>query len=144
MEQDRRYLRTQMQKENIIQKLKERGCRITKQCLMLLDIILEEDCSCCKEIYYKASRLDDRIGTATVYRMVNTLEEIGAISRKNMYRITCDQGCEMENACTIEFDDNTIVELSSSKWNQIIQSGLLACGYLNGHHVRSIMAKSYE
>ena len=132
-----------MQKENIIQKLKERGCRITKQRLMLLDIILEEDCSCCKEIYYKASRLDDRIGT-TVYRMVNTLEEIGAISRKNMYRITCDQDCEMENACTIEFDDNTIVELSSSKWNQIIQSGLLACGYLNGHHVRSIMAKSYE
>ena len=123
MEQDRRYLRTQMQKENIIQKLKERGCRITKQRLMLLDIILEEDCSCCKEIYYKASRLDDRIGTATVYRMVNTL---------------------VENACTIEFDDNTIVELSSSKWNQIIQSGLLACGYLNGHHVRSIMAKSYE
>ena len=104
MEQDRRYLRTQMQKENIIQKLKERGCRITKQRLMLLDIILEEDCSCCKEIYYKASRLDDRIGTATVYRMVNTLEEIGAISRKNMYRITCDQDCEMENACTIEFD----------------------------------------
>lgn len=98
----------------------------------------------CKEIYYKAFRLDDKIGTATVYRMVNTLEEIGAISRKNMYRITCDQGCEMENACTIEFDDNTIVELSSSKWNQIIQSGLLACGYLNGHHVRSIMAKSYE
>ena len=55
-----------MQKENIIQKLKERGCRITKQRLMLLDIILEEDCSCCKEIYYKASRLDDKIGTATV------------------------------------------------------------------------------
>ena len=120
-----------MQKENIIQKLKERGCRITKQRLMLLDIILEEDCSCCKEIYYKASRLDDKIGTATVYRMVNTLEEIGAISRKNMYRITCDQGCEMENACTIEFDDNTIVELSSSKWNQIIQSGLLALSLIH-------------
>ena len=58
MEQDRRYLRTQMQKENIIQKLKERGCRITKQRLMLLDIILEENCSCCKEIYYRASRID--------------------------------------------------------------------------------------
>ena len=32
-----------MQKEAIIQKLKERGCRITKQRLMLLDIIMEED-----------------------------------------------------------------------------------------------------
>ena len=132
------------QKEQIIGEFQKNGKRITGQRKILLDVILEGKWSSCKEIYYKASRLDDKIGTATVYRMVNTLEEIGAISRKNMYRITCDQDCEMENACTIEFDDNTIVELSSSKWNQIIQSGLLACGYLNGHHVRSIMAKSYE
>ena len=144
MEQDRKYERTRMQKENIIQKLKERGCRITKQRLMLLDIILEEDCSCCKEIYYEASKVDDKIGTATVYRMVNTLEEIGAINRKNMYRIACNGGCEMENPCTIEFDDDTVLELSSTKWNQIIRSGLSACGYLNGQNVKSIMAKSYE
>jgi len=77
-----------MQKEAIIQKLKERGCRITKQRLMLLDIIMEEDYSCCKEIYYRASQLDPQIGIATIYRMVNTLEEIGAISRKNMYKIS--------------------------------------------------------
>ena len=36
-------------KEAIVQKLKASGCRITKQRLMLLDIILEENCSCCKE-----------------------------------------------------------------------------------------------
>ena len=85
MEQDRRYLRTQMQKENIIQKLKERGCRITKQRLMLLDIILEEDCSCCKEIYYMASKKDPTIGLATVYRMVSVLEEMGFLSRGYRY-----------------------------------------------------------
>lgn len=84
------YHRTQMQKEMIVQKLKEKGCRITKQRLMLLDIILGEECSCCKEIFYKASRIDGKIGTATVYRMINTLEEIGAISRKNMYKIAYD------------------------------------------------------
>ncbi len=49
-----------MQREMIIQKLKESGCRITKQRLMLLDIILEEDCSCCKEIYFKASKVDPK------------------------------------------------------------------------------------
>ena len=79
------YLRTEMQREIVIDRLKERGCRITKQRLILLDIILNEDCSCCKEIYYQASKIEPSIGTATVYRMVNTLEEIGAISRKNMY-----------------------------------------------------------
>ena len=144
MEQDRRYQRTKMQKDNIIQRLKERGCRVTKQRLMLLDIILEEDCSCCKEIYYKASKKDEKIGTATVYRMVNTLEEIGAISRKNMYRINCAECCECEHACTIELEDATVIELSSTKWNQIIQSGLKACGYLEGQRVRSVIAKSCE
>ena len=44
------YHRTQMQKEIVIQRLREQGCRITKQRLMLLDVILNEDCSCCKEI----------------------------------------------------------------------------------------------
>ena len=91
--QNESYQRTKMQKELILQKLKEQGCRITRQRLMLLDIILEEDCSCCKEIYYKASKKDAGIGSATVYRMVNMLEEIGAISRKNMYKIDCSPQC---------------------------------------------------
>ncbi|MDY2921208.1 MAG: Fur family transcriptional regulator, partial [Eubacterium sp.] len=47
-----------MQKDLVIEKLREQGCRITKQRRMLLDIILEEDCSCCKEIYYRAVKKD--------------------------------------------------------------------------------------
>ena len=50
---------------------------------ILIDIILENDCASCKEIFYKASQEDKKIGVATVYRMINALEEIGAISRKN-------------------------------------------------------------
>ena len=67
-----------MQKEAILNRLRQRGCRITKQRMLLLDIILEEECSSCKEIYYKASKIDSSIGSATVYRMINMLEEIGA------------------------------------------------------------------
>ena len=78
----------QEQKQIIIERLKEAGCRITKQRLMLLDIILEDECSSCKEMYYRASKEDPSIGAATVYRMINTLEDIGAISRKNMYKIS--------------------------------------------------------
>ena len=76
-ENQQKYEKTQMQREIVIQRLKEQGCRI----------ILNENCSSCKEIYYKASRIDSKIGTATVYRMINTLEEIGAINRRNMYKI---------------------------------------------------------
>lgn len=81
------FHRTEMQKEMVLQRLREQGCRITKQRQMLLDVILQEECASCKEIYYKAASIDSGIGAATVYRMVNLLEEIGAISRKNMYRI---------------------------------------------------------
>ena len=90
-ENQQKYEKTQMQREIVIQRLKEQGCRITKQRMVLLDIILNENCSSCKEIYYKASKIDSKIGTATVYRMINTLEEIGAISRKNMYKVECPE-----------------------------------------------------
>ena len=133
------YERSKMQKDIILQMLKKRGCRITKQRMMLLDIILEEDCSCCKEIYYKASKIDPKIGTATVYRMINTLEEIGAISRKNMYKVHWTESCE-ENGDTfsVEFDDNSVINLPAKKWNQIIEKGLAACGYIDNQTVKSV------
>lgn len=73
------------QKEQIVEKLRKNGCRITRQRQLILDIILENHCSTCKEIYYQAIRLDEKIGIATVYRMVNALEEIGVISRRIVY-----------------------------------------------------------
>ncbi len=135
------YERSKMQKDMILQMLRKRGCRITKQRIMLLDIILEEECSCCKEIYYKASRIDPKIGTATVYRMINTLEEIGAINRRNMYKVSCGKDCiEGDNTFTVEFDDNTVINVPEKKWNQIIEKGLAACGYIDNQTVKKVTA----
>ena len=125
-------------KEHIIEKLKENGCRITKQRLMLIDIILENDCSSCKEIFYKAAKCDEKIGVATVYRMINALEEIGAISRKNMYKVECSEDCEKENGCLIVLDDDTTYHLSPGNWNMVIREGLKKCGYLKGQKVTKI------
>ena len=74
------------ERERIISKLKEKGCRITKQRQMLLDIILENQCTSCKGIYLKATKSDSTIGQATVYRMVKELEDIGVLSRKIVYK----------------------------------------------------------
>ena len=144
IQESQNYQRTKMQKDMVIQRLKDDGCRITKQRLMLLDIILEEDCSCCKEIYYKAAKQDGRIGTATVYRMVNKLEEIGAISRKNMYRIACGAVCDREKACTIELDDDTVKELSAKSWNAVVLAGLKACGYVDKQGIKSVVVQSCD
>ena len=43
-------------KNYILNELKKNGYRITTQRKVLIDIILEDECSCCKEIYYRASK----------------------------------------------------------------------------------------
>ena len=136
-----KYHRTKMKKEVILQRLKENGCRITKQRKILLDIILQEECACCKEIYYKATSVDPSIGVATVYRMVNLLEEIGAISRKNMYRISCGMNCDREGTCIIELDDQSICRLSAGEWYNVISEGLRCLGYVGTQKVASVVVE---
>lgn len=131
------------QKEQILQLLREHGCRITKQRQMLLDVILQEECASCKEIYYKARKEDAGIGAATVYRMINLLEEIGAISRKNMYKVSCCIEHGSEIACVIELDDHTVCQLTAQRWFVVISEGLKACGYLDQQQVTGIMLEPY-
>lgn len=116
-------------KDEIIERLKENGCRITKQRKILIDIILENDCASCKEIFYKASQEDKKIGVATVYRMINALEEIGAISRKNMYRIESGENCA--DGCDIVLEDDTVFRMPKEKLDQIVRDGARRCGYLS-------------
>ena len=137
LEKTENYYRTQMQKDRIVERLKENGCRITKQRMVLLDVILSGNCSSCKEIYYKASKIDPKIGTATVYRMVNLLEEIGAISRVNLYEVTYVTEKRPEEH-VIELDDSSVRVLSETEWTRVIERGLRACGYIDRQNVRTV------
>ncbi len=119
-----------MQKNQIIEKLRDRGCRITRQRRILLDIILEGDCASCKEIYYKAHQSDENIGFATVYRMLNILEEIGAISRRNVYRVSCENLFADGSVCVVELDDGTTCRLAGDAWYNVMREGLKTCGYI--------------
>ena len=123
------YQRTRMQKDVVIQELKKRGCRITKQRRMLLEVILENECSCCKEIYYNASRLDPGIGSASVYRM---------------YKIVRNPDCKDESVCTIELDDNTVQKLSKDSFNNVVLTGLKACGYIDKQEIERMFVNSCD
>ena len=68
-------------------------------------------------------------GVATVYRMINALEEIGAISRKNMYRIESGENCE--GGCDIVLEDDTVFRMPKEKLDQIVRDGARRCGYLS-------------
>ncbi len=152
------YQRTKMQEDIIFQKLKDMGCRVTKQRRILLNVILQEECASCKEIYYKARREDPKIGAATVYRMINLLEEIGAISRNSIYTIPgsapvgagcgecsdIDGGCacveqEKKITCVIELDDHTSCCLSAKECCLAMTKGLRACGYIQCQNVTNIL-----
>lgn len=128
-----------MQREIIIKKIREKGCRITKQRLIIIDIILKNECACCKEIYYQASLIDPKIGIATVYRMINTLEEIGAINRKNLYHIENMVEEKEEKQVTVVLHDNSTYNLSEKIWNNVIKAGLNACGYQTNQDVMSVV-----
>ena len=70
--------------------------------------------------------------------MVNALEEIGAISRKNMYKVEYSEGCEADGGCEITLDDNTICHLSPGTWNKVVREGMRRCGYLKNQKIEKI------
>lgn len=73
--------------ETVIRRMKESGCRITMQRRMLIQIILENEYSSCKEIYFAAKERDRKVGIATVYRMVQLLEDMELIHKEMVIRM---------------------------------------------------------
>ena len=128
-------------RERILTELKRNGFRITSQRRLLVDIILSDECSCCKEIYYKAVREDPSIGIATVYRMVKTLEEIGAIDRKNLYRISCEENCEFQEGCILVLKNKEKVTLSMEDFREAVNEVLRRKGYREENDVEAVIWK---
>ena len=139
---DQQYQRSNMQRSAIMNRLRQAGCRITKQRKIILDIILQEECTCCKEIYFLASKRDPNIGMATIYRMINLLEEIGALKRKRAYRI-CNEESPV-HICSVKLDDYTSIRLDGEKVRQVIEKGMESFGYLHDRRVRSVSMESGE
>lgn len=107
-------------KKMIMEELRKKDFRITKQRKIILDIIIDKECTCCKEIYFTATQIDPTIGIATVYRMVNILEEIGVIDRKNLYRIDY-QNYLLQDGCTITFSNRETISISHEELLQILE-----------------------
>ena len=106
--------------------------------MLILDIILNEKCSCCKEIYYKAIEHNPGIGVSTVYRMVNSLEEIGAISRSDIYKIKYEGEKTKGSVCVRELDDGTFCIFSEKTFETMIAASLKAAGYIKEQKIKKI------
>lgn len=111
-----------LSRDDILARLKENGLRLTQQRKLIVDIIANEEYSCCKEIYILAHKKDNSIGVATVYRMINVLEEIGAISRKNIQKANCNgRCCDMRSGCTVVTEDSKQIMLSEAELQEALK-----------------------
>jgi Fur family ferric uptake transcriptional regulator len=83
-----------MNNEQIVEALKESGMRITRQRMIVADVIADNDGASCKDICCIVRVKDPSVGVATVYRMINVLEDIGVIERIDMikHRRNGDEG----------------------------------------------------
>ncbi len=80
-----------MSNEQIIEALRRRGMRVTKQRKLVAGVIAENDGASCKDICCLVRKRDGSIGVATVYRMIKDLEDIGIIERIDMIKLhECD------------------------------------------------------
>ncbi len=79
-----------MTDEQIVEALKENGMKITRQRMLVAKVLAENDKASCKDICCMVQRKDPSVGVATVYRMINALEEIGVIERVDMIRLRDD------------------------------------------------------
>ena len=130
-----------LKKNEIVEKMKRNNFRITKQRLIVIDSILESN-SCCKDIYYRANKKDKKIGMATVYRVLNTLEEIGVIIRENGFRVKNSEPIEQINEWKITMENNASFKLTDKELYEVIHRGLLKFNYID--NVDNINIKSIE
>ena len=126
----------------VINELKKRGFKITNQRKLIIEMILKNKCSSCKEIYYKAVMKDPTIGIATIYRMVRILEEIGIIDRKKLFQISYDNLTGILADQIILIDEEKSIELVPGQWYELLKKMLKENGFINNHEISVIIKKT--
>lgn len=126
-----------LQKKEIMEQLRNQGFRITRQRKLLIDIILGETCSCCKEVYVLASKRDPGIGMATVYRTVDALERVGALKQRLTYQLCSQKNTRIEG-CLVELEDHSTINLEYLSMIKLLEQGMRDCGLSGGKKIESI------
>ena len=81
------------------------------------------------------------IGIATVYRIIKSLEEIGAINRKNLYKISSEEIDILNGEGIVVLKNKKTFKLSEEDWKRIIRIGLYEAEGLNINDIDSIVIK---
>lgn len=75
-----------LEEKKLEEKLRNMGCRITKQKRCILSTILLNPNVSCKELCFLAKKHNNSISHTTVYRTIKQLEEFGFVSNTREIR----------------------------------------------------------
>ena len=68
--------------DETLRKLEQSGLRMTVQRRYIIDILMKNQFTSPKELWYEAKEFVPDLGIATVYRLINRLEQIGVLSKQ--------------------------------------------------------------
>ncbi len=113
--------------EETLQKLEKSGLRMTVQRRHIIDILTKSQCTSPKELWYEARQYVPDLGIATVYRLINRLEQIGVLAKTRSLGINRVQ----PQLGVITNIDGKVVHLRNPvKLNELIRIGLVAKGII--------------
>ncbi len=125
--------------EFIMEELKKRKYRLTYQRKLMLEMLLNNTCSSCKEIHEKVKELDPNIGIATVYRMVKLLEDLEILDQRRLYRIAGGSSPKHREAEIILTDGMTKHEINKGTWFAELKQEIKDKGYTDRHRISVII-----
>ena len=112
--------------EDTIRKLEQSGLRMTIQRRHIIEILTSSKCTSPKELWYEAKEYVPDLGIATVYRLINRLEQIGVISKARNLGM---QNVEPKLGTLKDKTGNIIkIEGSTQELAALIKQGLMTSG----------------
>ena len=118
--QDERLIRVAREKDKILELFRNKGMRITKQRKLILDIVFEQECTSCKEIYYQALGELGVFQTHTPCRLDPFLQE-----PKNGFRVI------LKNQKEVEF--------TGDEWRKLLTDALQKKGYAEAPEIERVV-----
>ncbi len=112
--------------EDTIRKLEQSGLRMTIQRRHIIEILTSSKCTSPKELWYEAKEYVPDLGIATVYRLINRLEQIGVISKARnlgMQNVEPKLGTLKDKTGNIIKKEGSAQELAA-----LIKQGLMTSG----------------
>ena len=115
--------------DETLRKLEASGLRMTVQRRHIIEILTSSNCTSPKELWYEAKQYVPDLGIATVYRLINRLEQIGVLSKNRnigMQPVTPVLG-------VLSDVHGKILQSESLNLNELVRMGLIAKGII-GHN----------